>query len=332
MPGLSNLFRSRDAAPIFRRVARGEIEPALRLILGGRRGLADDEHVLDFLSFAVERGIDVNQIWVAEVGGRIDWALLPTVSPGRTMLLLAPSRLPRRNGAEIVRGISQAIADYFHAQGVIFSQLLLDPADGEVIKAFVESGYEILAELVYLQANLRGNESLPALPPGWTMQTLDGGDAAQFERTIAASYEGSLDCPGLNDRREMTDIIAGHKAAGDFDPRLWFLLLEKDQPLGVLLLSRSAGNQSVELVYLGLVPAARGRGAGDLLVRWALAVAGLESRRHLSLAVDSRNQPALKLYYRHGLARVGARVAMIRDLRASPPGVSPPASTAISAG
>jgi ribosomal protein S18 acetylase RimI-like enzyme len=40
-------------------------------------------------------------------------------------------------------------------------------------------------------------------------------------------------------------------------------------------------------------------------------------RSELSLAVDSRNTPALRLYYRHGFRRVGSRVAMVRDLRAA---------------
>ena len=37
----------------------------------------------------------------------------------------------------------------------------------------------------------------------------------------------------------------------------------------------------------------------------------------LSLALDSRNAPAAKLYYRHGMRRVGSRLAMLRDLRAT---------------
>jgi ribosomal protein S18 acetylase RimI-like enzyme len=35
----------------------------------------------------------------------------------------------------------------------------------------------------------------------------------------------------------------------------------------------------------------------------------------LSLAVDSKNAPALKLYHRHGLSRICTRLALIRDLR-----------------
>jgi ribosomal protein S18 acetylase RimI-like enzyme len=40
-----------------------------------------------------------------------------------------------------------------------------------------------------------------------------------------------------------------------------------------------------------------------------------DHRRSLTLAVDSKNEPALRLYFRHGMQRIAARVAMIRDLR-----------------
>jgi ribosomal protein S18 acetylase RimI-like enzyme len=67
-------------------------------------------------------------------------------------------------------------------------------------------------------------------------------------------------------------------------------------------------------VYLGLTPSARGRGLGDLLVRQALATTAALGASRLSLAVDSQNGPALKLYYRHGLQRVASKLAMMRLL------------------
>jgi ribosomal protein S18 acetylase RimI-like enzyme len=331
MAALSNFFRPRDAAaaPVYRPVQRGEIESALRLILGTSRANAGDEQVLDFLSFALSRGIDVNQTWVAEVGGRIEWALLPIVSPGRTMLLFTPSRLPRTQYRHVIGELNERVLAAAAAPvAALLCQILIDPAERAVIDAYLACRYEILAELAYLQANVSGREPLPALPPGWTMHQYDETTHALFAQTIGASYEQSLDCPALNGRRDIEDILAGHKAAGDFDPKLWFLLTENDRPLGSLLLSRTAGNGQVELVYIGLVPEARGRGAGDFLIDWAIAVVGLENRKYLSLAVDARNDPALRLYYRHGFSRVGSRVALLRDLRANPPIVpAEPAAT-----
>ena len=35
----------------------------------------------------------------------------------------------------------------------------------------------------------------------------------------------------------------------------------------------------------------------------------------MCLAVDARNTPALKLYYRHGMSRIGVKLALLKDLR-----------------
>ena len=148
-----------------------------------------------------------------------------------------------------------------------------------------------------------------------------------FATTIMETYRDSLDCPGLNGLRDIEDVITGHKSSGEFDPNLWFLLCEHGHngnadggdpgptPVGVLLLSRVSRMETVELVYLGLVPAARGRGLGELLLKHALALVPAAGRSRLTLAVDAINAPAMRLYYRHGLQRVGARTAMMRELR-----------------
>jgi ribosomal-protein-alanine N-acetyltransferase len=60
----------------------------------------------------------------------------------------------------------------------------------------------------------------------------------------------------------------------------------------------------------------RGRGLGELLLNQAFADAAADGRRRLTLAVDSRNQPAMKLYFRHGFGKVAEKMAMLRDLRA----------------
>src|SRR5262249_28334113 len=137
----------------------------------------------------------------------------------------------------------------------------------------------------------------------------------RFTQTILQSYQESLDCPGLNGLRDINDIIAGHRATGEFEPSNWFLLHYAHEPIGVLLLSRAQRTEVVELVYLGLVRAHRGRGAGDILMRRAAAVTARSRHGRLSLAVDAGNLPALKLYWRHGLQVVGRKLAMLRDLR-----------------
>jgi ribosomal protein S18 acetylase RimI-like enzyme len=321
---LSNSLAHRDAhaAPgartLYRPVAHGEIDDALRLILSTDGKPARDEQVLDFLNFAVHRAMDLNEIRVAEHDGRMVWAVLPVVSPGRTMLLLSPPRVGRTLSDTVAPGLIEHVVTHFAARGIHLAQSLIDPRETPAVALYEGCGFARLAELIYLHRTVRGGAAkYPLLPAGmhWTFYAPQS--HAAFGRAITASYAGSLDCPALNGRRGIEDVMAGHKAAGEFDPRLWHVLCAEghDEPLGVLLLARSARSEALELVYLGVAPHARGQGLGELMVRQALAVAGASGCGLLSLAVDARNAPALKLYYRCGMSKVTTRVALLRDLR-----------------
>jgi ribosomal protein S18 acetylase RimI-like enzyme len=59
------------------------------------------------------------------------------------------------------------------------------------------------------------------------------------------------------------------------------------------------GRDVWEVVYLGLTPAARGRGLGRAVLQQALALARIHVPR-LELAVDCRNTPATRLYHSTG--------------------------------
>ena len=80
---------------VLRRAQRSEVHRCLQLILGTGGRPPAEEHVVDFLRFCVYRAIDVNDTWVAtDPAGRMVWAILPVVSPGRTMLLFSPTYVP----------------------------------------------------------------------------------------------------------------------------------------------------------------------------------------------------------------------------------------------
>jgi ribosomal protein S18 acetylase RimI-like enzyme len=211
----------------------------------------------------------------------------------------------------VVRGFLRA---EFGADVDDLAQVLLDVYDSLVFPLMLSCSFKRLAELLYLQAVVR--EARPAeMPQGWHFETYGPETRNLFTEVILASYRQSLDCPALNGLRHIDDIMAGHMATGEFDPRAWFVLREGEQRLGVLLLSRVARCDVMELVYLGVSPEQRGRGVGDLLMRKALQETAARGCGRLSLAVDAVNLPALKLYWRHGLQAIGRKMALMRDLR-----------------
>lgn len=334
MGSLSNFLRRGDASPVrrgtdlagavhCRAALQGEVGDCLKLILGSHGRYADNNQVLDFLQFALHRRINLDDLWLAERGGRTVWSILPIVSPGRTMLFLTPTHHPTPLADPAPTLLADAICTHFATRGVRLAQALIEPTDTAARGQLEGTGFKAMAGLDYLHAGVRRTFQPPKLPSE-RMSWVRYSDQTQalFRDTVAASYRGSLDCPALNGLRDMDDVMAGHQASGEFDPSLWFLLCETNGdgepiPLGVLLLARMTKNEATELVYLGLTPEARGKGLGDLLVRQALAATAASGFSRLSLAVDGANRPALSLYHRHGFQHIGRKLAMMRILDAA---------------
>jgi ribosomal protein S18 acetylase RimI-like enzyme len=293
------------------------------LIFGSAGRSADATQVMEFLQHADSRGIDVRDTCVAERGGKLLAAVLPVYSPGHTCLLLAGEVGPG-DVAVAVESVVNAACAAAAGRGTHLAQVLLEPTDSMGLALYAALGFKRMAELLYLQASVRRRAPVVPLPPGHEWIRYSPATHQLFATTIAESYRYSLDCPGLNGLRDIEDVIAGHKASGEFDPDLWFVLIEKvtapdaaarSAPRAVLVLSRLPRTDAVELVYLGLTPAARGRGLGVMVLRHALSTVARIDRARLTLAVDSANVPALRLYYRQGMQQIASKVAMMRDLR-----------------
>ncbi len=179
--------------------------------------------------------------------------------------------------------------------------------------ALRDAGFSDLAELLYMERTIRTWKSARVTLPG-TLVTYSDSRHALFAQTILKSYEHTLDCPALSGIRHIDDIIASHQAAGDFDPHWWSVLMTKDVPTAVLLLSPYQEMRTVELVYLGIAPESRGQGIGRALLQHAIWKCATERYQKLTLAVDSNNAPAMRLYASHGLKQTTSRRAMIRVL------------------
>ena len=288
----------------------------MRLILAPSGTPVDAVAARDFITSGRQRGIDFEgSLYLAERGGKIVTAGLPVVSPGRTMLILLPGGLSGKVVESATPRLVEPICELGRAQGVHLAQALIDPQDAMLAQALEGAGFGRMAQLHYLQMTPPSQSPLPVLPAGMRWERYSAQNHELFGRTIVATYQQSLDCPALTGLRDVEDILQGHKGSGAFDPECWFVLLEGDKPLGVLLLSQTLRGDAIELTYLGLLPEARGRGLAEMMIEQALAVAARQEHSRFCLAVDSENLPALKLYYRHGMQRVGTKLAMLRDLR-----------------
>jgi ribosomal protein S18 acetylase RimI-like enzyme len=280
--------------------------------------------VAEFLVVSRQRGLKAAETMVAASDGRLWWALLPAISPGRTALLLSPSFMPSEPARQHAQALTAATCGMLAGRGVRLTQLLLDPAEKALAGMYESCGFSTLAELIYLHRAVRRGEQSD-VPADVQLLHYQPDLHADFREALEGSYQGSLDCPALTGRRDLDDVLIGHRGGGEFDPTWWTLVRKAGRPAGLLLINAPRGGVSAELVYLGLAPWARGCGLGDLLMRRAIDTAARAQLAELMLAVDTRNAPALALYYRFGMRRMTSRLALMRDLTpGAPPFPAPP--------
>jgi GNAT superfamily N-acetyltransferase len=133
-----------------------------------------------------------------------------------------------------------------------------------------------------------------------------------FAELIQRTYVESLDCPALSGVRDIKDIMAGHKATGLFQPHRWRLVRVDGRPAGCILLAENPLRRVLEVAYMGICPEHRRQGIGRALINSALGLAYHERFEKVTLAVDSRNEPAMRLYLGFGFMETTRRRALIK--------------------
>ena len=147
--------------------------------------------------------------------------------------------------------------------------------------------------------------------------TFEGVDDAELDTLaplIERTYENTLDCPALNGRRDCSQVVAGYRATCHDDLSHWFIVRHQDETLGCLLLSHDARHANWELIYMGLLPEARGRGWGLEIVRHAQWLVAAHGGERLVLAVDAANQPAVAIYAAAGFLAWDRRSVFVKFL------------------
>jgi mycothiol synthase len=279
---------------------------------GGGRAYAER-----FLAFSRANGIRVDAMWAAlDEAGRIGAVVLAVPNAGRTAMLFAGPPLSRDDVPPLSRLVDHVCRE-LATMDTHLAQALTEPRDALQRDALLAAGFIELARLSYLERPLSdaGRLAAPSWPEGVTIEPYRAALSGEMIDVLERSYEDTLDCPGLRGLRRTEDILAGHRATGKFDPHLWTLMRLEGTACGALLLNRAPSSNTIELVYIGLAPEARGRGLARRLLRHGLRLCAGGGERAVTLAVDERNDPALALYRGEGFRRVLRRVALIRSLR-----------------
>ena len=141
-------------------------------------------------------------------------------------------------------------------------------------------------------------DALSSSAKGLRLREFRAGDEATLERVVTDSYIDTLDCPLLGDLRTGKAAVEGYLANRDQKHSWWFAEVA-GEAIGCLLLWERAP-AIWELTYMGIIPSARGRKFGAVLLEAAIAVANQMGAGQLVLSVDRENQPATRLYHQRG--------------------------------
>jgi ribosomal protein S18 acetylase RimI-like enzyme len=296
-------------------VAPAAMREAVLSLAGGQRRDVSAELRAEGYERMIEQAGGRHRFWWARRGGRCVAACLIVPSPGRVGIVFhSPSQAPGVDGgclAAVVRESSREALD----DGLSFVQSLVAPGRGGDVAALTAAGFERLAELIYMRLDLAA--AVPAADDeGWLWRDCRPFDAAELAATITGTYEDSLDCPALCGLRELSDVLASHRASGVFNPETWWIAYISGRAAGCVLVNDSGtGAEDMDLVYMGVVRHFRGRGLGRAMVRRAAGWARRNRRSALTVAVDASNVYAKAIYDRQGFRQTVRRLAYMRSAR-----------------
>jgi ribosomal protein S18 acetylase RimI-like enzyme len=202
------------------------------------------------------------------------------------------------------------------ADGVHLAQSQLSPSDQAGAQRLVQHGFVAIAEIHHLASP---SAAFPHRAPSGplTFAAVADEQRDRLAELVARTYRRTLDCPQLNGLRDVRDVLEGYQQTAEFDPQHWLFARRNNRDVGCLLLADHPARGQMELVYMGLVPAVRGRGWGTIIVRHAQWLAWQKRRQQLEVTVDGNNTPAIDIYRAAGFIPWDRRLVLIKDLRAS---------------
>ncbi|MEM1011695.1 MAG: GNAT family N-acetyltransferase [Planctomycetota bacterium] len=281
--------------------------------------------VRDFIRYTEQRGGRV--VGTASIVAAGSNATKPlfvaaaVILPGETATILMSSDLPataspRRDASDAV----DAAVGLVRGTGVKLAQILL-PSEALDLRSMLttNNGFAHVADLGYLHKHVDRKPKPRPLPEGVTLVGYTEKTRPLFRQALEDSYQGSLDCTALNGVRSMDAVLDGHEASGVPIRDGWQVAVVKDEqgqnrPVGVMLLAGLGrdGRDGVELVYLGISPEFRGKSLSDAMLDRADVRAAGTRQRSLALAVDTTNEPGLRLYQRRQSVEIARRTAMFK--------------------
>lgn len=253
-----------------------------------------------------------HDVWLFEVDGRLaGYADLEVRPGGRVMSdgYVHPELRGRGVGSEILRLAEEEARRRTDADG---GRLYLQNATTSHADGFYRSrGFSPVRRFRRMAIELEREPEVD-VPPGVVLRTIHRGE----EPAIHALLEDAFAEHWEHRRRGYEEYAERTFDRGDYDPTLC-PVAEVDGVLAGASLNwwKDMGDWGW-IGTVGVVPAFRGRGIGEALVRWSFAELFRRGERRVALGVDAQNETgAARLYERLGMRTLWEATVWEKELR-----------------
>ena len=303
--------------------ATGERLPsALQLLFAAWPNDARSQRIAEIPQEIEDGEFDPRHLLLAEIDGQPVGAQLTIIRDNDVGMVWPPvvddARLKQFDGPAgdvIEDALLTEAARQLDAVGAWIGQSLLEPNQPRDQLALERNGFARLTELRFFERSLNDGTKWPKMSERSSLSYdpyRRSRNRMAFINVLEATYCGTLDCPELNGIRDGQQSLKNHEAAGSFKPDMWRLYRRKEINVGILLMVDRRDEDAWEVLYVGVIESARGRGVGRAMLLDALDAARDAGVDRLLIVADVRNVPAVSLYESLGFQPVASRVACVR--------------------
>jgi ribosomal protein S18 acetylase RimI-like enzyme len=268
-------------------------------LLAQRRSLIDREQcALRYRHMLSSGEFDPSGLFVAkDDAGIVCGAMLAQALSGALGLAWPPHVTAIRDRDTFEDAVISVACRWLQSRGVKVCQAFGSESEREGFLCLERHGFRRVTQLLDMRRAVPQN---PVTEPTTIECSPFIANPDAFTTALLLTYDGSLDCPELTGDRSPTELVDGFYSGRLSGQAWWFTVLDGGQPVGIVMWEAAVEPHTLEISYLGLVPWARGHGLGGELVRRTIDFARGRGFHTLSLSVDVRNLPAIRLYERHG--------------------------------
>jgi ribosomal protein S18 acetylase RimI-like enzyme len=280
------------------------------MLASARPGSVQESAGARYLDLFASGEFDRAGLFVAfDEGGAMCGAMLAQSLPGALGLAWPPRAERGPDQRAVEDELVAAACGWVRTRGVKVCQVFGAEDERADLEPLERGGFSRITQVTHLRKDIEPGEGRSFDPASCPLafDRYDAGRRETIAATLLATYEGSLDCPELNGSRTADELLAGFTGPLPMQAEWWFLAHDGGEPVGVVLLDAGIEPGVLELSYLGLVPPARGRGWGEWMLKFSVDVAIEEGCRAVTTSVDVRNEPARRLYARHGFRECDRR-------------------------